>query len=205
MSTHDCITFASLNSLHPLPAFAEVEINESYVTYKSPNIEVSLQEKGDCYLHTVDKDFSRIVVLDSYRSVNQLMLSRPQMNFNLMDLTKEGMEEIMTGLTQLAAQIRQAKQEGNLGNFVNSVQIYPNYIQYQDAGMEIVVTTNGLAYMRLASGVVVQITPRALVVKDANGQVKAMDLSQTRRELQILSAALDAEAKYWISSSRSSG
>ena len=68
--------------------------------------------------------------------------------------------------------------------------------------MQFLIATNGLAYLQTPAGVVVQVTPNSFKVKDLDGQVLDMNVTQVVPELRALSAALAKEAQYWISALR---
>ena len=122
------------------------------------------------------------------------------------DVSSDTMADLSSALGALRRVIITYKQQRILDQYKKgAVRIQPNYIYFQDqniSGLDILVATNGLTYLKTKRGTVVQATADSLKVKELNGRIKDADLSHpdARKGLQVVSAALAEEAKDWIAS-----
>lgn len=116
----------------------------------------------------------------------------------------EAVREIEKACKAISGVINDQLLRGKLDEFKKTVRTYPNYVHYEQyfPGVEILVATNGLAYLKSESGVVVQVTPNSLKVKELNGEIKDVSVADPTVKMMIssISSALAEEAKDWIAS-----
>lgn len=121
------------------------------------------------------------------------------------DLSMATVIEIKNACRFLYLVLKDHSRQGTVNQLKNHVKIYPSYIHFEDkdaSGVEILVTTDGLAYWKSKSGVVVRVTPNSLKVKELNGQIKDVDVADpaAKKMLSSISSALAEEAKDWVAS-----
>ena len=89
----------------------------------------------------------------------------------------------------------------DLSSLRQSVQMYSSYIRHSDE-YKIVAVNNGLSYFTTSRGVLLQITPNTIKIKDLDGQIKVLDTSELKNALKSLSHAISEEVKDWILSTQ---
>lgn len=115
-----------------------------------------------------------------------------------LEISKEASDELRSTVERIVKLMIEMYNSNQILGLKHSVDIYPNYIHHQ-SGHEILAATNGLSYLTTLRGVVLQITPNSIKVKDLDGKIKTMDTSKLREGLKALSHAISEEAKDWMS------
>lgn len=187
---------------------AEVQVlGDEGLYYDSRNFDVQLHTNGIALLTTKDEPpFEKISSIQANANVSRLFIIGPLMLGSWIDVSSDTMADLSSALGALRRVIITYKQQRILDQYKKgAVRIQPNYIYFQDqniSGLDILVATNGLTYLKTKRGTVVQATADSLKVKELNGRIKDADLSHpdARKGLQVVSAALAEEAKDWIAS-----
>ena len=118
-----------------------------------------------------------------------------------MTISQEGFQEIEKSLQQLSNEIETRLKDGTLVSLEKQVKINPSHIEFKDpkTGLRVVATTKGLSYLVTPRGIIIQLTPNTIRVKDLDGKIRDMDVSQTKKALKRLTDDLSKEVKDWIS------
>ena len=177
-------------SLSPsLSALAQHELRQGWgrLEYTSPNIR-ALIDRFYAKIQTPNRE--HFVEINGRSPEIYLGTMFANVNLRFSSAAKKAFEEALENLSD----------DIDFEELAASVVVTPTYVQAKDnaTGVELMVSTDGVAYLNTASGAGVQISPDSLQVKEASGSVRSLDTQYVKKSVQVLSDALAAEAKYWI-------
>ena len=174
-------------------------LEDGSIVYDSYNIHASMPH--DSYLIT--KHNLMDVKLGIKRNTNEITLSRNGSNYNnqTLKITKEGIDDLINSLETFSTRIKTMHQNGTLNTLKNYLGVTPYLAQFKDpiTGLELMSGTYGVAFLATRSGLILSTTPYVITVKDLDGQMKNMNVSEDDTLVKVLNHALGQEAKYWIS------
>lgn len=186
--------------------------------YRTSKIDVSLQgELFNNYYNKATVEFSVGIGTSVERALSSLSLKAQTLTLSRLydgtgygmriNISQAGAQELRMSLEPIAEEFVAMYNSKTLDSLKSQVRINPSHIEYKDpkTGLQIVAATNGLSYLVTPRGVILQITPDAIKVKDFDGQIIEMDVSQMKHALKDLTDGISEEVKQWIQNQPASG
>ena len=184
--------------------------------YLSPNINLFLQDEQTNYPGLFKPPFMAEIQTGSNRNqqeTSSLHFTNPNkltyfknMDYNQITkdliISEEGQKELKSTLGLFAKEIREKYQTKTLNVLKEGLKINPSHIEYKDpvTGLQIVAVNNGLSYLITPRGLIIQMTPDAIKVKELDGTVKDLDVSEMKEALKHLTEDVSKEVNDWIRS-----